>query len=128
MLFNSLQVCIAAICLLVNVLTQVLVFRYFPKVGLLKSEYLGFAIGFLSILLFQFYVFSLPPILIKDFIAISMVNLISYSLLGYCYFHFVNLGETARRIRILFELYEAGDGLGMGEIINRYNANEIIEK
>ena len=30
-------------------------------------------------------------------------------LLGYCYFHFVNLGETARRVRIVRELWQSED-------------------
>jgi hypothetical protein len=51
----------------------------------------------------------------------------SYSALGYCYFHFVNLGETARRIRLLRELSESKNGLSVNEILERYNAKEIIE-
>ena len=44
----------------------------------------------------------------------------------YCYFHFVNLGETARRIRILTELWESGDGLSRNEILERYDASHIV--
>lgn len=48
--------------------------------------------------------------------------------MGYCYFHFINLGETARRIRILRELYDRKEGLSMEEIFKRYNAKEIFER
>jgi predicted transcriptional regulator len=56
-----------------------------------------------------------------------IINIASYSALGYCYFHFVNLGETARRIRLLSELNESKNGLSVDEILQRYNAKEIIE-
>lgn len=48
--------------------------------------------------------------------------------LSYCYFVFINLGETARRIRILKEVLDAPEGLSLEEILRRYNANEIIER
>ena len=60
--------------------------------------------------------------------AISMVcaNLIIYCSLGYCYFHFINLGITARRIRILRELYTSPGGLTLSELLQRYNAGNMI--
>lgn len=106
------QIFIPVICLLLNVLTQVLLFRLSPGIGLLKSIYLGFSVGFIGIIFFGFYI----------------TNLIIYALLAYCYFHFVNLGETARRIRLLRELYDSKAGLTMEEILKQYNANEIITK
>ena len=48
--------------------------------------------------------------------------------MGYCYFNYINLGETARRIRILREIYDSKEGLSMEEILKRYNAKEIIER
>jgi len=36
------------------------------------------------------------------------------------------MGETARRIRLLRELYGAADGLTKEEILKRYNAKEIV--
>jgi hypothetical protein len=57
----------------------------------------------------------------------GVTNFLIYAALGYCYFHFINLGETARRIRILRELYEAPDGLPLEGILERYNAKHIVE-
>ena len=48
-----------------------------------------------------------------------LLNAVIYAALGYCYFHFINLGETARRIRIIRELYDAKTGLSPEEILNR---------
>jgi hypothetical protein len=36
------------------------------------------------------------------------------------------LGETARRVRILRELWESQDGLSVDELLMRYNASEIF--
>ncbi len=114
--------------LIVNVFVQTLTFRCVKRIGLLKSVFIGFGAGLLGILLIEMRVWyeflSLTKI---DILFVLVVNIITYSLLGYCYFHFVNLGETARRIRILRELYEHKEGLTKTEILERYNAREILE-
>ena len=128
MFFNYFQVFIAPICLIVNALSQLLIFRTCPKLGLLKSELLGFVIGSLTGFLFEFCVFSIHIQSIKNFTGIFFVNVITYLSLSNCYFHFVNLGETARRVRILRELYDSQEGLSQEQILKVYNAKEIIEK
>jgi hypothetical protein len=128
MYLDYLPVLIPLIALLVYVITQVLIFRYVSKLGLLKSQYLGFVIGFFGLLLFEYCYFLIHPTVRKELIAIFIMNLITYISLGYCYFHFINLGETARRIRILRELYNSANGLSMEEIITVYNASEILDR
>ena len=106
---------IIIIALFVNVITQILSARL--GVNLLKSVLLGFTSGF-------FIIFPITgpsaPILAE--------HLITYAAFGYCYFHFVNLGETARRIRILSELKDSAAGLSQNEILIRYNSKEIIDR
>ena len=106
---------IAVICLFCNALIQIITYRCFPKQGLLKSVFSGFGAG--ALILFS----------VNEPVADMAVNLITYVSLGYCYFHFVNLGETARRIRILRELKDSGAGLTLNEVLARYNAEEIFE-
>jgi len=106
----------------INVATQILCIRFAMK-GLLKSLLSGFAIGLLSLLLVQL----ISAFLGKTFLPNLTVNIIIYSSLGYCYFHFINLGETARRIRILRELYESNGGLTLDKILKRYNAEAMVE-
>lgn len=125
---NYLNVFIPIIGLAVNVLSQVIAFRYFLKLGLLNSIILGFMTGFFSLFLLELCIFLKESILIKEFIAIFIVHLLTYVSLGYCYFHFLNLGETARRIRILRELKDSPEGLSLEEILRRYNAKEIVER
>ena len=106
----------------INVATQILCIRFAMK-GLLKSLLSGFAIGLLSLLLVQL----ISAFLGKTFLPNLTVNIIIYSSLGYCYFHFINLGETARRIRILRELYDSDGGLTLDVILKRYNAKKMVE-
>lgn len=112
--------------LTINVLVQICGVRYILNLTLLKSIIVGFVFGVLSVIGLDFYVFSPIPASAKDIISGLITNLLIYSALGYCYFHFINLGETARRIRILRELYDSQKGLSLDEILDRYNAKYIV--
>jgi hypothetical protein len=57
-----------------------------------------------------------------------LANIITYGALGYGYFHFVNLGETARRIRLLRELYDSEGGLSISDLLARYNSREVLNR
>lgn len=123
------QVLIPIIGLMLNVLIQNLVLRYAKQIGLLKSVFIGFGGGMVIVFLVGINIsFGWLNLIKMDMLSVIIVNLITYSLFGYCYFHFINLGETARRIRILRELYESREGLSMKEILEKYSAEEIIEK
>lgn len=121
-------VMLPVICLLVNLLIQVLSFRMASKKRLLNSIFLGFFAGFCSLLTIEILYFKLFNSLFRYELTSGITNIIIYVLLGYCYFHFVGLSETARRIRMLIELYQSEAGLTLGEILSRYNAAEIVEK
>jgi hypothetical protein len=112
---DLMRVIIPLLALLLNISSQMLSFRILNGLGLLKSEYLGFAVGFLSLFFGKAYAY-LP------------VNIIIYLALAYLYFTFVNLGETARRVRILSELNEVREGLTYEELLKCYNAKMILEK
>jgi hypothetical protein len=106
-----------------NIIVQILTFRGIRALSLLKSIYIGFLAGLLVLLVchicFSNRFFQNGGYLLANFMI--------YSLLGYCYFNFVCLGETARRIRILRELLDAGEGLSYAELLKRYNAKDIVE-
>lgn len=128
MSYSYLQVFNSVLGLMINVLVQVLCFRFIRGLGLLKSVFIGFFAGFISVLIIEFYIFFSISTFFTDFFMLLIVNSIFYASLGYCYFHFINLGETARRIRILGEIYDSKDGLSLEDILQRYNAKEIVEK
>lgn len=104
-----------------NVLAQVLLFRYRFIGSLLKSIFAGFIVGIFTINLI--IVFANP----EPLLPVLILNLFTYGSLGYGYFHFINLGETARRIRILREFRES-NSMTEGELSSRYNAKEMIDR
>jgi hypothetical protein len=53
-------------------------------------------------------------------------SLVVYACISYSYFHVFNMSETARRIRILHEIYKAGS-LRAKDILSLYEASDIIE-
>lgn len=124
---NYLQLITPIIGLTINVLVQVGCSRYISSLALLKSVVLGFVSGLLSLLIVELYFSFNFSITTQDLLPILVTNCIIYSLLGYCYFHFINLGETARRIRILRELYDSEEGLSLEELLERYNARDMID-
>ncbi len=98
--------------LLVNVLVQVAVSR--GGSSLLRSVFAGFAAGLVPVFYLSGFTSRLPA------------DILCYGSFGYCYFHFINLGETARRIRLVRELYESPAGLSETELLQRYNSREIL--
>ncbi len=110
------------ISLLVNIFVHITIFRL-RFCGLLISLYWGFALGFVSLLSIEFCFLSTA----EKFLPILITNVTIYISMGYCYFHFVNLGETGRRIRLIKELYNFQNGLSMEEILERYNSKNIVE-
>lgn len=111
----------------VNALLQIGVLRWSRRLTLLKSVYVGFFCGLLIVIgVDWFCIWSHAEHPAMAFSAISMVNILIYGVLGYNYFHFINMGETARRIRMIRELHESPEGLTSSEILDRYNAAEVI--
>lgn len=97
--------------------------------SLLKSLLFSFVFGLVALVLLESNLFKIISFGTKaEFYSIFTINIIIYLSLNYCYFNFVNMGETARRIRILWEINDSKDGLTMEEILQKYNSKEIVEK
>ncbi|HOX22998.1 MAG TPA: hypothetical protein PLL10_05995 [Elusimicrobiales bacterium] len=101
--------------LLVDALVLVALAR--RGVPLLKSVYGGFLVGAL-------FVLGADTQAGAGF-ALGAADLLAYGALGYGFFHFINMGETARRIRLILEIKESG-GLSEAELLGRYPAAEIL--
>ena len=123
-----LEVFIPLFALIINAAVQVMGFRYLSSLAMLRSIILGFSVGLIFVFIVDLYMVINIQKTATEALGDFSVNIITYIVLGYCYFHFLNLGETARRIRILWELYDAGKGLSMEEILARYNAGNIIDR
>jgi hypothetical protein len=93
----------------------------------LKTELIGAGCGFISLIFFEVLLYKRSMSAMMDFSGALIADLFAYISLSYCYFHFINLGETARRIRIMRELYDSPEGLSIDGLSERYNAKMIIE-
>jgi len=69
--------------------------------------------------IFVFYLFN------KDIFAIFYAFIV-YNSLGYAYFHLFNMTETARRIKILFEI-KKNKGLAVEKLTEHYKSDFMIE-
>jgi hypothetical protein len=110
------------VCLVINVLSQLMVFRFFykDKDKIFQSVFLGFFFGSVGFWVIKIFGHAFDIFVCED--------LLTYCLLGYGYFHFINLTQTARRIRILTEIKESSHGLTYEEVLKRYNAREVLER
>jgi hypothetical protein len=111
-----------------NVIFQVGAFRLHSRLSLLKSVFLGFGIGLLVVFILDASLFyASPAAQWHAMLDIFLANILTYGALGYGYFHFINLGETARRVRILREIDYFPKGLSLQELLCRYNSKAILQ-
>lgn len=101
--------------------------RRFAGAGMLRSLFVGFGAGLAVTAAGECCLDSLYPTTLAEMLGMAAANLLAAAALGYSYFHFVNLGETARRVRILRELREAGGELSERELLARYSARFIVQ-
>lgn len=128
MLFSCLNALMPLWGLSFLVLAHIIIFRFRLKKTLLEALFFAFWSGLAFVCYFSFYVYLKISSDLHAIIWNCIANALTYVFLSYCYFHFINLGETARRIRILRELQESINGLTMEDILARYNSEEIIER
>ena len=108
-----------------NILFQIIAYKYLIKSRLLKSEYFGFICGCLVLLMLEFILYQK---LARESFFLFYADLVIYSCFSYGYFTFINMGETARRIRLLRELYEFPSGLTKEQILKMYSAESIVNQ
>jgi len=106
---------------------QLLTIWYFKGITYYKSLITGLFCGFIFILFFEFYFLIMKYYSLSDSIALSLVTIVSYLCLSFCYLCFIQLGVSALRIRLLQELYNSPNGLTMDEILGLYNSKHIID-
>ena len=105
--------------LLINFISYVIFLR--SKIRMLVSVLLGFFCGIFSMLAVY--------LLLTDQITSELIFLQSaiYILFSYCMFHFNNLAITARRIRIIREIYSKGNSISTSELLSIYNSKIMVD-
>lgn len=111
---------------LIIFVTHILLMRLFsntsPQIITIKSAFLGYLPT--GLLLYKFVFCTFP--FTFTLILLMFYCFIIYTSLAYTYFHFFNLSETGRRIRILYEIYKAGS-LPLRDITSLYKLSDIID-
>ena len=115
---------IATLAVIANMAAQIAAYRLLRSAGrLFKSQLAGALVGavVLAVLLGR----GAAGRFSAD---IATADALLYASFCYVYFHWNNMGETARRIRMLRELAGAPGGLSFDELVRRYSAREILER
>ena len=123
---EALYLLCTAVAAAINATTQVVLVRYFKK-GLFASVCYGFFFGLAGCLLGCMFLLPLTGEFL-DAAGFSLISILTYTVMSYCYFHFVNLGETARRIRLLREISAFKTPPTVAQLVERYGASEIYER
>lgn len=106
------------ITIFTSVFTQVIFFRLSSDKNIYRSLIIGFLLGLSSLLIYSYF----QPTKISLLIG----NLIIFVLFMYSYFHWINMGETARRIRILIEIGSAKNGMALNELEKSIRQNRYL--
>ncbi len=110
----------------INAAMQIMFVRYLKK-RLFASVCYGFVFGLVVCALGCIYLSSISGELL-DVLGLSLISVLTYSIMSYCYFHFINLGETARRIRLLQEIDTFKTPPTVAQLVERYGSFEIYER
>ncbi len=78
---------------------------------------------FLAAVLWHLYLSGLDS---ADRLAASLYATLVFCLMSYTYFHFFNMSETARRIKMVIEIGKS-DGLPAAALKGRYNAGLMVD-
>lgn len=101
----------------VNVIVQVVAVRLSRGAHFLRSVVIGFAAGACFLVASELALPSVSGSFWRGFVA----NPIWYAALSYCYFNFINLGQSSIRIRIYEEIRRHPDGMPAAELDRKYN-------
>lgn len=104
-----------------NIVVHVFLSRSYPAGGMYRALLAGFLSG-CAALAVTAGIFAARPVWSH------LTNLAIYLSFSYVYFHWNNLGETGRRIRLIIELRSAKEGLTRADILARYGHCEIVDR
>jgi hypothetical protein len=116
---------IPIIAVLMNLIVQALSFRHWKGANYFLSIILGFGVGLAGFAIME------TLFLWRDFssdhlITALLVNAPIYICLAYCYYSFVQLGQTSIRIRLYAEIASKPDGLDAEEVAKEYSDDSLV--
>lgn len=115
-----------AVTIVMVIFFHIAAFRLFTRLKKVKSPQ-KFTVKYLiaaniPVLLFFRFFFTREGFGFFDFLYIFLI----FNCVSYVYFHFFNMSETARRIRILAYLFLKGGRVGERDLYSLYSLDELI--
>ena len=101
-------------------------FRLGRGTHFLRSVARAFAGGLIVLALLEVLLIKRNDLFAETITTAVIVNAPIYAALSYCYFNFVNLGQSSIRIRIYSEIAASGNGVSMQHIALEYNEEALM--
>ena len=125
--FDYLQIISPITGLLVNIFFQVIACRYLTRANLFKSFFLGFFLGLLSLIFFDFYNAIKYNNFDTNFWLILFSNIVIYFSLSFCYEQLIGSGISLR-IRILYYIMNSHDGLSYNQLFDQFDTMGLYNR
>jgi hypothetical protein len=116
---------IPILAVLMNLIIQVLSFRYWKGSNYFLTIILGFGAGLTAFVLME-TLFLWQGFSKDHLLTALLVNAPTYVCLAYCYYSFVQLGQTSIRIRLYAEIASKADGLSAEEVAREYSDGSLV--
>ena len=113
--------------LAVNVVAQILLFRATRGTRFMRTIVLGFLAGLGMLAVLSIARAVLDAVSFFDLANALLVDGPVYGALSYCYYNFVQLGQTSVRIRLYTEIAARPGGMGVGDIARLYNEEALMQ-
>jgi hypothetical protein len=109
-----------------NVIAQVVQVRLSRGSHFLRSILIAFLAGFLVFGLLEVWRITGTGVSGDSLAIACLVNAPIYVALSYCYFNFVNLGQTSVRIRLYTEIAERPGGMSASDLVHIYDEKALM--
>jgi hypothetical protein len=111
--------------LAIQAMTHVLILRFVPSMRPFMAYLTAFFVGLIATITADAMA-GWGAASWTRCVDIALPDVLAYMSLGYSYFHFFNMSETGRRMRLMIELHLAVDGLTPEELLRRYSAEDVV--
>jgi hypothetical protein len=112
--------------LAVNVVAQVLLVRLQRGRHFLRAQTGGILVGGIALIVFDIFAVTRFDTAGETLALSLLINIPTYLALSYCFFNFVNLGQTSIRIRIYSEIAAYPNGMPTEEIAREYQDDVLM--
>lgn len=112
--------------LAVNVLAQIALVRLARGAHFLRSAAGGFGIGLLALAAIEAWLITRVPGAGETWGKALLVSVPTYIGLSYCFFNFINLGQSSIRIRLYSEIASTPDGVSVEQMTREYNEDALM--